>query len=424
MFKTLRNAWKIQDLRKKIIITLILLAVYRLGIFIPVPGIRTDVIRQMVDTGMLFGFLDIISGGAFRDFSIFAMGIVPYINSSIIVSLLTIAIPSLEQLSKEGEEGRRKIQEYTRYGAVVFGLLQAFSISMYLRNNGALVSESWLLFILIIITVVAGSTFVMWLGEKITEYGVGNGSSLIIFAGILARIPAIGVQIGTLLKGGTVNIVEVVLLLAFAVAIIVAVVVMDLAERRIPVQYAQRRVGIKTYGGQSTHIPINVNSAGVIAIIFAISFMQFPLIITQLFLDPTNPWRQVFESGWLSSKKPIYPIVYAILVIFFTWFYTLITFKPEEVASNLQKSGGFIPGLRPGKPTEEYLTRVVTRMTIIGGIFAAVIAVIPIILAQATKFGNLQFGGTAVLIVVGVAMEIDKQIKAQLVMRHYEGFLK
>ncbi|SKA99162.1 protein translocase subunit secY/sec61 alpha [Caloramator quimbayensis] len=424
MFKTLRNAWKIQDLRKKIIITLILLAVYRLGIFIPVPGIRTDVIRQMVDTGMLFGFLDIISGGAFRDFSIFAMGIVPYINSSIIVSLLTIAIPSLEQLSKEGEEGRRKIQEYTRYGAVVFGLLQAFSISMYLRNNGALVSESWLLFILIIITVVAGSTFVMWLGEKITEYGVGNGSSLIIFAGILARIPAIGVQIGTLLKGGTVNIVEVVLLLAFAVAIVVAVVVMDLAERRIPVQYAQRKVGIKTYGGQSTHIPINVNSAGVIAIIFAISFMQFPLIITQLFLDPTNPWRQVFESGWLSSKKPIYPIIYAILVVFFTWFYTLITFKPEEVASNLQKSGGFVPGLRPGKPTEEYLTRVVTRMTIIGGVFAAIIAVIPIILAQATKFGNLQFGGTAVLIVVGVAMEIDKQIKAQLVMRHYEGFLK
>ncbi|QCX33856.1 preprotein translocase subunit SecY [Caloramator sp. E03] len=424
MFKTLRNAWKIQDLRKKIIITLLLLAVYRVGIFIPVPGIRTDVIKQMVDTGMLFGFLDIISGGAFRDFSIFAMGIVPYINSSIIVSLLTIAIPSLEQLSKEGEEGRKKIQEYIRYGAVLFGLLQAFSIAMYLRNNGALVSESWYLFILIIITVVAGSTFVMWLGEKITEYGIGNGSSIIIFAGILARMPAIGNQIVTLIKGGTVNIIEVVLLLAFAVAIITAVVLMDLAERRIPVQYAQRRVGIKTYGGQSTHIPINVNSAGVIAIIFAISFMQFPLIITQLFLDPTNPWRQVFESGWLSSKKPIYPIIYAILVIFFTWFYTLITFKPDEVASNLQKSGGFIPGLRPGKPTEDYLTKVVTRMTVIGGIFAAIIAVIPIIIAQATKFGNLQFGGTAVLIVVGVAMEINKQIKAQLVMRHYEGFLK
>lgn len=424
MFKTLRNAWKIQDLRKKIIITLLLLAVYRLGIFIPVPGIRTEVIRQMVDSGMLFGFLDIISGGAFRDFSIFAMGIVPYINASIIISLLIYVFPSLEQLSKEGEEGRKKLQEYTRYGAVVFGLLQAFSIAIYLRNNGALVSDSWGLFILIIITVVTGSTFVMWLGEKITEYGIGNGSSLIIFAGILARMPAIAVQIGTLLKGGTVNIVEVVLLLAFAVAIITAVVIMDLAERRIPVQYAQRRVGIRTYGGQSTHIPINVNSAGVIAIIFAISFMQFPLIITQLLLDPTNPWRQVFESGWLSAKKPIYPIIYAILVIFFTWFYTLITFKPEEVASNLQKSGGFIPGLRPGKPTEEYLTKVVTRMTIIGGIFAAIIAVIPIIISQATKFGNLQFGGTAVLIVVGVAMEIDKQIKAQLVMRHYEGFLK
>lgn len=424
MFKTLRNAWKIQDLKRKILITLALLAVYRVGIFIPVPGIRTDALRQMVDAGMLFGFLDIISGGAFRDFSIFAMGIVPYINSSIIVSLLTIAIPRLEQLSKEGEDGRRKIQEYTRYGTVIFALLQAFSIAMYLRNNGALISDSWGLFGLIILTVVAGSTFVMWLGEKITEFGIGNGSSIIIFAGILARIPSMGYQIGVLLKGGTVNFIEVILLVVFIAIVVTGVVTMDMGERRIPVQYAQRRVGIKTYGGQSTHIPINVNAAGVIAIIFAISFMQFPLIIAQLTLDPANPWRQLFESGWLSSKKPIYPIIYAILVIFFTWFYTSITFKPDEVASNLQKNGGFIPGLRPGRPTEEYITRTLNRMTIIGGVFAAIVAIIPIIIAQATKFGNLQFGGTAILIVVGVALEVNKQIKAQLVMRHYEGFLK
>ena len=424
MFKTLRNAWKTEDLRKKILITLALLAVYRAGVFIPVPGIKTDAVKQLVDSGMLLGFLDIVSGGALRDFSIFAMGIGPYINSSIIVSLLTIAIPRLEELSKEGEEGRKKIAEYTRYGTVIFAILQSLSISIYLMRNNALVSNTAFEIFLIILTTTAGSTFVMWLGEKMTEIGVGNGSSIIIFAGIIARIPSMGYQLGVLLKGGSINFLEVILFAIFALVIVAAVVAMDMGERRVPVQYAQRRVGIKSYGGQSTHIPINVNSAGVIAIIFAISFMQFPQIITSFIFEPTNKWRILFESGWLSSKYALYPIIYFILTVFFTWFYTTITFKPEEVAENLQKSGGFIPGLRPGKPTEAYLTRVINRMTIIGGVFAALVAIIPIILSQVTNFGQIQFGGTAILIVVGVAIEIYKSLQAQLVMRHYEGFLK
>jgi len=424
MFKTLRNAWGVPELRRKLLTTLFLLLIFRAGVFIPVPGVRTDVVKQMVEGGLFLGFLDIISGGAFKDFSIFALGVVPYINASIVFSLLTIAIPSLEQLSKEGEEGRKKIAEYTRYAALIFAAIQGLSISLYLRNNGALTNDSWSQILVIIITLITGTIFLMWLGEKITEHGLGNGTSLIIFTGILARIPAMFAQIVVLVKGESVNIIQVVLFLVFALLLVAGVVTMDLAERRIPVQYAQRRVGSRMYGAQSTHIPINVNSAGVIAIIFAMSVMQFPLVITQLTLPPTNKVRMLFEGGWLSPKYPIYPIVYVLLIIFFTWFYTTVTFKPDEVAQNLQKSGGFVPGLRPGKPTEEFLTRVINRMTIIGGIFASIVAVTPIVLSQVSKFGQLQFGGTALLIVVGVALEIDKQLKANLVMRHYEGFLK
>jgi preprotein translocase subunit SecY len=424
MLKTLQNAWKVQDLRRKILITLALLAVYRFGIFIPVPFINAAALEQILGNGMLFGFLDLISGGAFRNFSIFAMGVTPYINSSIIMSLLTIAIPKLEALSKEGEEGRKKIAEYTRYGTIIFALIEAFSISMYLRNNNALINNSWFNMIVIIITVTAGTVFVMWLGEKITESGLGNGTSLIIFAGILARFPSLVYQVYAVVKGGSANIINVVLLAAGFFILIVGIVAMDLGERRIPVQYAQKRVGMRSFGGQSSHIPINVNPAGVIAIIFAMSVMQFPLVITQLFMNPGSGARQVFESGFLSQKGWLYPIIYVVFVIFFTWFYTSVTFKPDEVASNLQKSGGFVPCLRPGKPTEEYITRIMNRMTVIGGIFASLIAVAPIIVANYTPFGNLAFGGTAVLIMVGVALEINKQLQAQLAMRHYEGFLK
>jgi preprotein translocase subunit SecY len=424
MLKTLQNAWKVSDLRRKILITLALLAVYRAGIFIPVPGVNVSEVAKMVDTGMVFGFLDLVSGGALKQFSIFAMGVMPYIDSSIIMSLLVIAVPRLESLSKEGEEGRKKIAEYTRYGTIFFAIIMGFSTSMTLKNRGGLTVDTWGMVALIILTLTAGTTFLMWLGEKITEHGLGNGMSLIIFAGIITRMPTYGSQMATLVKAGTASIFEVILFLVFVIAVIAGVVAMDLGERRVPVQYAQRRVGMRSYGGQSTHIPINVNQAGVVAIIFAMSVMQFPLVITQ-FMKPTNPVYQVFNSGILSSKSLIYPILNIVLVIFFTWFYTTVTFKPDEVSDNLQKSGGFIPGLRPGKPTESYLTGIINRMTMIGGFFAALVAVIPTFIGNYTHLGNsVYFGGTSVLIMVGVAMELNKQLKAQLVMRHYEGFLK
>lgn len=425
MFKTLTTAWKVPELRKKMLITLALLAVYRAGVFIPVPGIDAAQLDQVLSKGMLFGFLDLISGGAFREFSIFAMGVTPYINSSIIMSLLTIAIPKLEALQKEGEDGRKRIAEYTRYGTVIFAVIQAFGIAMYLRNNGALLNNSWFQIFIIILTTTAGTTFVMWLGERITEYGLGNGTSLIIFSGILARIPILGYQIIKLAQGGAVNIVEIALLVAGLLLLIAGIVTMDLGERRIPVQYAQRRVGMRTYGGQSSHIPINVNPAGVIAIIFAMSVMQTPLVLVQLFASAESKWRTTFEKGLLSSSSWLYIVIYVLLIIFFTWFYTSVTFKPDEMASNLQKNGGFVPGLRPGKPTEDFITRTLNRMTIIGGIFSSIIAVFPIVIANYNEsFRSIAFGGTAILIMVGVAMEINKQLKAQMAMRHYEGFLK
>jgi preprotein translocase subunit SecY len=295
---------------------------------------------------------------------------------------------------------------------------------MYLRINGVLINSSWWSLVVIIITVTAGTTFVMWLGEKITEFGLGNGTSLIIFAGILTRFPSMGYSLYVSIKGGSANLISLLLLIAGFTVLILGIVVMDLGERRIPVQYAQKRVGMRSFGGQSSHIPINVNPAGVIAIIFAMSVMQFPLVIVQLFADPTNKVRLFFETGPLSSESWLYIALYVFLVIFFTWFYTSVTFKPDEVANNLQKSGGFVPGLRPGKPTEEYITRIMNRMTMIGGLFSSIIAVAPIVVAKYTSFGNLGFSGTAVLIMVGVALEIDKQMQAQLAMRHYEGFLK
>ncbi len=425
MLKTLQNAFKVPELRKKMFITLALLAVYRAGVHIPVPYIDTTQLNRVLGQGMLFGFFDLISGGAFKEFSIFAMGVGPYINSSIIMNLLTIAIPKLEALQKEGEEGRKKIAEYTRYGTVIFAIIQGFGIAVYLRNSGALTTDSWLAVIMIILTTTAGSTFVMWLGEKITEHGLGNGTSLIIFAGIVIRIPIVGYQLISLTKVGTVNIIEDILLLAGFVVLITGIVTMDLGERRIPVQYAQRRVGIKSYGGQSTHIPINVNPAGVIGIIFAMSVMQFPLVLVQFFADPAGKVYYLFNKGLLSSKSWLYVVIYILLIIFFTWFYTSVTFKPDEMAQNLQKSGGFIPGFRPGKPTEDFITRTLNRMTFIGGVFASIIAVLPIIVGKFnSNFGNVAFGGTAIIIMVGVAMEVNKQLKAQLAMRHYEGFLK
>lgn len=425
MFKTLRNAWNIPDLRRKFLVTLALLMVFRAGIFIPVPDINKAALQQMVDGGLFFGFLDILSGGGFKNFSIFAMGISPYITSSIIMSLLAIAVPRLEQLQKEGQEGRKKIAEITRYLTVVFSLIQSFSLSIYLSNSGVVTNGSILHIVTIMITLTTGTLFVMWLGEKITEYGIGNGSSLIIFAGIIAQLPNQAINLSVLVKSGSMNILQILMIIVFVILVILGIVVMDLGERRVPVQYAQRKVGAKAFGGQNTHIPINVNSTGVIAIIFAMSVMQFPLVITQLFLDPASKWRSVFESGVLSMKGPVYPIIYVLLIIFFTWFYTSVTFKPDEMAENLQKSGGFIPGIRPGQPTENFLTNVLNRMTFIGGIFAAIVAIIPILVVHVEpNLQSFQLGGTTMLIVVNVALELRKQVRAQLVMKNYGGFLK
>jgi preprotein translocase subunit SecY len=402
---------------------MLMLIVSRGGTFVPVPFINKEIVAQIISRGALFGFFDILSGGAFKSFTIFALGVVPYINSSIIMSLLAIAIPKLEQMQKEGEDGRKKIAQFTRYGTVVLGTIQAFGIALYLRNQGAMTDPSAFNMFIVIITLVAGTSFLMWLGEQITDKGIGNGISLLIFINIVSRYPSMGVTIGELVKAGTSNWVEVILLIIFIVLTIAAVVTMDMAERRIPVQYAKKVVGRKMYGGQSTHIPINVNSSSVIAIIFAMSIMQFPETIANFF--PNAAWTKVFTAGgWFSTSSWWYLAVYFLLVIFFTWFYTGITFDTKEMADNMKKYGGFIPGIRPGKPTTDYVQRILNRITLIGGIFAGIIALTPYLLDKFTGLKNLYFGGTSILIVVGVALETAKQLEAQMTMRHYQGFLK
>lgn len=423
MLSTLRDAWRIADLRKRMIFTILMVIVSRGGTFVPVPYINKDIVSQIVSQGALFGFFDILSGGAFKNFTIFAMGVVPYINSSIIISLLAIAIPKLEQMQKEGEDGRKKIAQITRYVTVVLGGIQAFGISLYLRNQGALVKDSAFYMFIVIITLVAGTSFLMWLGEQITDKGIGNGISLLIFINIVSRYPSMGATVAQLVNAGTSNWIEVIILLVFIVLIIAAVVTMDMAERRIPVQYAKKVVGRKMYGGQSTHIPINVNSSSVIAIIFAMSIMQFPETLANFF--PNAGWAKVFlKGGWFSTSSWWYLAVYFLLVIFFTWFYTGITFNTKEMADNMKKYGGFIPGIRPGKPTTDYVQTILNRITLIGGTFAGIIALTPYLLDKFTGLKNLYFGGTSILIVVGVALETVKQLEAQMTMRHYQGFLK
>ncbi|HBM81678.1 MAG: preprotein translocase subunit SecY [Clostridiales bacterium] len=423
MLSTIRDAWKMPDLRKRFLFTILMLIIYRGGSFIPVPYINKEAVKLMVSRGSLFGFFDILSGGAFANFTIFAMGVIPYINSSIIFSLLAIAIPKLEQMQKEGEEGRKKIAQYTRYGTIVLGLIQAFSISLLLRNQNALIKTGAFYIFIIILTLIAGTSFLMWLGERITDKGIGNGISLIIFIGIISRYPSMVATVGNLLSTKTTNWLEVILLLVLIIFMIAAVVTMDMAERRVPVQYAKKVVGRKMYGGQSTHIPINVNSSSVIAIIFAMSIMQFPQTIAAFFPDAS--WTKAFlTGGWFSVSSWIYLTIYFLLVIFFTWFYTGVTFDTKEMADNMKKYGGFVPGIRPGKPTMDYVQTIVNRITLIGGIFAGIIALTPYLLDKYTGLKGLYFGGTSILIVVGVALETAKQVEAQMTMRNYQGFLR
>ena len=425
MLSTLRNAWKIPDLRKRILYTLLMLVIFRLGSTIPVPGMKRDVLQQLFTSGEngLFGLFNLISGGAFGNFTIFALSISPYITASIILQLLTIAIPSLEALAKEGEEGRKKIAQYTRYGTVVLGLIQATGISVGLFRQALIFQDFWSVSV-VVLTLTAGTAFLMWLGEQITENGIGNGISLIIFGGIVSRIPIGFAQTYQKFTIGEVSILSILLFLVMATLIIAGVIAILQGTRKIPVQYAKRVVGRKTYGGHSTHIPLKVNQAGVIPVIFALSLLQFPLTLTYFFGEGGfSAW----VNRWLSpGGNPgiwIYSILEVILIIFFTYFYTAVTFNPVQVADNMKQHGGFIPGIRPGKPTADYLNKVLTRITLAGAIFLAAISVTPTLILQFTSV-QFRFGGTSLLIAVGVAIETMKQMEAQMMMRHYQGFLK
>lgn len=419
MFSTLAQAWKIPELRKKIVFTLLMFLVFRIGSHIPVPGINPEILAQMMSTsGNLFGFVDIISGGAFKSFTVFAMGIMPYINASIIVQLLTMVIPYFERLSKEGPEGRKKMQQIVRYGAVGLGFLQGLAMAIYLKN--AMVNPGFFSTIVVCVSLTAGTAFLMWLGELITEKGIGNGISLIIFAGIVSRVPGGLVTMYEYVKTGEANIIVAVLFLIFAVACIAGVITIQEGQRKIPVQYAKRVVGRRVYGGQSSHIPMKVNQSGVIPIIFAMTILMFPTTIAGFF--PNNGVAQ-WITKVLSFQHPLYIFLYALLVVLFTYFYTAVSFNPADVAENLKKQGGFIPGLRPGKPTADYLDRVLSRITLAGAAFLAIIAVMPSIAMSITGW-NLYFGGTSLLIAIGVALDTTKQIEAQMLMRHYQGFMK
>ena len=424
MFGTLAHAWKVPDIRKKMIFTLLMLVIFRLGANIPVPCIDRGVLAQVFADGTgLFGLFDLFSGGAFSNFTIFALSITPYITASIILQLLTIAIPSLERLAKEGVEGRKKIAQYTRYLTVVLAFVQAIGLSVGLFRQ-ALISTDFFSVATVVLTLSAGTAFLMWLGEQINENGIGNGISLIIFAGIITRLPSSIHTNWIKLTAGELSVVTVILFLIFALLVIVGIIAIQQGQRRVPVQYAKRVVGRKMYGGQSTHIPLKVNQAGVIPVIFSMSLLQFPLTLTYFF---PNTGFTSFVTTWLSpAGNPgawIYSIFNIFLIIFFTYFYTAITFNPMEVAENMKANGGFIPGIRPGRPTVEYLSRVMSRITFVGAIFLAVIATIPTLIGSFTAL-ETGFGGTSLLIAIGVALDTMKQLENQMVMRNYEGFLK
>jgi len=420
MLDTLVSAWKAQDIRAKILFTLGIFLVFRFGAHVPVPGVDAEAFRAMLGTGNLFGFIDVISGGALGNVAVFAMGIMPYINASIIMQLLTVVVPYLERCAKEGEEGRKKIIQFTRYGTVFLAFVQAVGMSIFFGRSGILDTPGIGSYIVVIVSLTAGTAFLMWLGELITERGIGNGISLIIFAGIVSGIPGGITTFYTLFMGGELNALTIAVFLIMGLIIIVGIVNIHEGQRRIPVQYAKRVVGRKVYGGQSTHIPLKVNQAGVIPVIFAMSILLFPTTIAQWFPDNTFA---VWITNIFNFTSIPYMIMYAIMIIFFAYFYTAVTFNPQDVADNMKKYGGFIPGLRPGKPTSEYIDRVLSRITLAGALFLAFIALLPNMTAGVTGL-NIAFGGTGMIIVVGVALETMKQLESQLMMRHYQGFMK
>lgn len=427
MLEGLQNAAKISDLRRRLVFTLLMLGVYRAGVAIPTPGIDgkalADFFQQASST--VFGLVNLFSGGALERFSIFALGIMPYISSSIILQLLTVVVPALERLSKEGDVGRRKITQYTRYGTVGLSLLQGFFISVGLEQiqapggSSVVFQPGWGFRLMTMITLTSGTAFIMWLGEQITERGVGNGISLIIFAGIVASLPSAVTSTTEFVREGELSIFIVLLIIVTMVATIAAVIFMERGHRRIPVQYAKRVVGRRVYGGQSSHLPLKLNTAGVIPPIFASSVLIFPATIAS-FAD--HPWAQSVAS-MLAPGSLIYNLTYVALIIFFCYFYTAVVFNPVEVADNMKKHGGFIPGIRPGQRTAEYIDRVLSRVTLSGAIYIALICLLPTLLISSFNV-PFYFGGTALLIVVGVALDTVAQIETQILMRNYEGFMK
>ena len=427
MLQTLRNAWRVEEIRKKILFTLLIILLYRLGNAIPVPYVNIAALQTyftMLQNTVL-GMLDVMSGGAFSSATIFALSIQPYINASIIIQLLCIAIPALERMSKEeGEEGKKKIAAITSYVTVAIGLLQGFGFYMLMKSNGILAPEAqnsvWAA-IVIVLTFTSGSAIIMWLCEQITEHGIGNGISMILFASIIARLPVSLVKSISNIIVGSLQWWILLLMVLGALAIVVLIVFVNDSERRIPVQYAKRVVGRKMYGGQSTHLPMKVNMSGVMPIIFAQSIASIPATIAA-FTGKTDGW----VNTWFGTNSIPYAIIYFMLIIFFAYFYSTIQFNPVEVANNLKKNGGYIPGFRPGKPTSEFIHRVLNKITLFGAIYLGIIAVVPILVAhfsESSALTGISLGGTSIIIVVGVALETVRALEAQMLMRNYKGFL-
>ena len=453
-FEAVLNAFKIPDLRNRLLFTLGLLAIYRLGAHIPTPGIDANRLESFFNAnqGSFFGFLDMFSGGMFRRLTIFALGIMPYITSSIILHLLTVVVPQLEKLSKEGELGRRKITQWTRYLTVILAFFQSMAIAFTLQSagqgtagGGFVINPGWGFVVMTMITLTTGTAFIMWLGEQITERGIGNGMSLIIFTGIVIGLPSAMQQIWQrvfVIKDW--NVLHVALILAVMIAVVAMVIFVERGERRIPVQYAKRVVGRRMMGGTSTHIPLKVNAGGVIPVIFAQSLLTFPQSFLQVDWIRNNSWISGM-LGAIAPQQPLYFLLYTALIVFFCFFYVSIIFNPSEAADNMRKYGGFIPGIRPGKNTADFMNRILTKITVVGGLYLALLSLLPEIMISGVKLQrlplignwidtffprflldglgvNFYFGGTSLLIVVGVAMDTMNQIEAQLIMRHYEGF--
>ena len=443
MFKTLRNAWKIKDLRKKLIFTFLMLIVIRFGSQMPIPGVNTSYFADFFakQSGDAFNFFDAMTGGSFTSMSLFALSITPYITSSIIMQLMTIAIPKLEEMQRDGEDGRKKIAEYTRYLTVGLALIESIAMAVGFGGQGLLTDYNLQttagkvgMIIVAVAAMTAGSAFLMWIGERITENGVGNGISIVLLFNIISSLPDDAATISTVfLKGSNIPVivVKLAIILAIVVAMVVFVIILQDGERRIPVQYSKKMVGRKMVGGQSSHIPLKVNTAGVIPVIFASSIMSFPVVLAQFFHPDYSTFGgkillMLNSSSWFKVDQPVYSIglvIYIVLIILFAYFYTSITFNPLEVANNMKKQGGFIPGIRPGKPTSDYLNRILNYIVFIGACGLTIVCVIPIAISGLFSVSRLSFGGTSLIIIVGVVLETLKAIESQMLVRNYRGFL-